>query len=183
MLYVAPVPPPKSMPKLTSALLYKVPGGCSGEIGKKLIRAKEVERRLNIPRSGQNKKMRDARTELKSNASWGVAADALNVLKANDFKLLALKKPQLEALVLSLNVGKHVGNKDALVGLLAARFGNITSAQFDALRLSVQRGVATASLPLPLQPPPPVPALPQPALIALMEAQHTSLAGPMPLAL
>eukprot|EP00966_Prymnesium_polylepis_P252085 5827843-Prymnesium_polylepis.3 len=49
-LNVAPVPAPKSQPKLGSALLFKLPGGVTGEMGKQLVRAKEVERRLVLAR-------------------------------------------------------------------------------------------------------------------------------------
>ena len=37
---VPPVPPPKSQPKLGSSLLFKLPGGVTGEVGKQLVRAK-----------------------------------------------------------------------------------------------------------------------------------------------
>lgn len=135
------------IPKLTSALLFKVPGGVSGEIGKKLARAKETERRLNIARTKANGEARDVTKKKTDNSDWSVAAGAPNLIKGNNYKLDGLKKPQLQSLVRALKVGKAVGSKGELQGLLVDKFGDLTAAQFSAIELAVQRGAALTLLP------------------------------------
>ena len=149
-LLITAVHPPKSMPKLTSALLYQLPGGVTGASGKKLLRAKEVERRLNIARTELNKRDSEQRRSLQANADWGVAADGLNALKDNFFKLDKLKIPALQSLVRVLNVGKTTGlKKNGLCDLLSNRFGHITPQEFAELQTTVQRGVSLVALPAP----------------------------------
>lgn len=149
-LLITAVHPPKSMPKLTSALLYQLPGGVTGASGKKLLRAEEVERRLNIARTELNKRDSEQRRSLQANADWGVAADGLNALKDNSFKLDKLKIPALQSLVRVLNVGKTTGlKKNGLCDLLSNRFGHITPQEFAELQTTVQRGVSLVALPAP----------------------------------
>ena len=158
-LVVDPVPPPSKMPKLTSALLYKVPGGATGAVGLKLIRSKEVMRRLTIARLAYRKGRREEKGVAVTNTSWTDAAEAMKALQANSYDLNLLSGAHLKGLVRSLDVGKPIGKKADLVDLLSARFGAITSSQFAAINLAVQRGVARASLPPGLPAPPVVPAL------------------------
>ena len=150
-LDVQPVAPPKKMPKLTSALLFKVPGGVHGAMGKQLVRAKEVERRLGIARKAHNEEKRTTKRAGKADAGWGLAATALDLLAANKFNLQSkeLMRPHLAALVTSLKVGKGTGKKAELAQLLADRFGTITQAQFEQLKATVQRGAAVSLLPPP----------------------------------
>jgi hypothetical protein len=164
-LDVPPIPPPAKIPKLTSALLFKVPGGVSGEIGKKLVYAKEIERRLGLARSKQNASEREAKKSSTNNSDWTVASESLTLLKTNQFNLKALNKPQLQSLVRVLKVGNAALNKGPLQDLLRARFGGITASQFQALETTVQRGVALALLP-PTQSDGPALALPTPAVVA-----------------
>jgi hypothetical protein len=129
-LAVAPIPPPAKAPKLTSSLLFKVPGGVSGELGKKLVRAKEVERRLGIARTQLNTSHRENKNQLTENSDWTVAAEGLGLLKTNQFDLIKLNKPQLQSLVRVLKVGNANQNKGALKDMLTSRFGDITPTQF-----------------------------------------------------
>jgi len=154
-LQVTPVPPPKNLPKLGASLLFKLRGGATGEMGLKLIRAKEVERRLKIARVEARQKARAGKKEAQTNSDWQVAADALTDLKSKGYELGSLKKEQLLALVRVLGAGKAQGNKPELAALLTERFGNITSRQFQQIQTTVQRGLA-----LTLLPPPPVAPLP-----------------------
>ena len=111
-----------------------------------------------------------------------MAADALELLKEKSYDLGALSKPQLQALMRTLKVGTAKdcrGNKPELKGLLVERFGNITSAQFEQISASVQRGLTVAALPAP--PPAPLP-LPAPAE-ALADPPVAAVEGQQPLAL
>ena len=111
-LGVPPVPPPARKPKLTSALLFKLPGGVSGSIGKQLIRAKEIERRLGIARSKHAKEKREKRTEEKGSADWSAAATAMKDLEEqHNFELSKLLVPALQALVRCLKLGNGAGRK------------------------------------------------------------------------
>ena len=150
-LLITAVHPPKSMPKLTSALLYQLPGGVTGASGKKLLRAKEVERRLNIARTELNKRDSEQRRSLQANADWGVAADGLNALKDNSFKLDKLKIPALQSLVRVLNVGKTTGLKKTDSATFSATV--LVTSHPKSSRSSKPRCNA-ASLWLPCQPPP-----------------------------
>ena len=174
-LNVPPVAPPKKMPKLTSALLFKLPGGVHGVVGKQLVRSKEVERRLGIARKAYNEKKRTKKRAGKADAGWGLAATALDLLAANKFNLQCteLKRPHLAALVTSLQVGKGTGKKVELAQLLADRFGTITQAQFEQLKATVQRGAAVALLPPPSAAPLQLPQPPQPP-----PEQPLALSGP-----
>ena len=84
-LGVPPVPPPKNLPKLGSSLLFKLPGGVTGPLGKKLIRAKEVERRLNLARKNYRADKRSTKDALKADNDFSVAAGALEQLKGCNF--------------------------------------------------------------------------------------------------
>ena len=189
---VPPVPAPLRIPKLTSALLFKLPGGVSGEVGTALIRAKEIERRLGLARIEANKTVREEKRAVQDTDAWGSAATALEILEANSFDLSKLKKDQLAALVRALQIGKSTGlNKPALQALLVERFGNLTAEQFADIKTAVQRGVA-----LTLLPPPPKPTVastsnePAEALLdsglllsALADTPAPPVEAPMPLAL
>jgi len=172
-LQVAPVPPPARTPKLTASLLFKLPGGASGPVGRKLIRSKEVERRLGIARAEHFKNKKAGKKAAQTDSDLQVAADALEHLKAKSYDLGVLKKEQLLSLVRVLQVGKAQGNKPALKGLLVERFGNITAAQFEQIHTSVHRGLAVAALPAPppapLQLPAPAEALGEPPAPAVQE--------------
>jgi len=178
-LQVAPVPPPKRLPKLTSALLFKVPGGATGELGKQLVRAKEVERRLTIARSQAAKDKREARDKTKSDADWSIAAGALTMVEASNFDIKVLNKPQLQSLVRVLKAGNATGKKDALAGLLVERFGTLSREQFDAIKTTVNRGIAVAELPAPKE----VLALPENGPEPEATLPGPSTAGEQPLAL
>ena len=184
---VAPVPPPAKMPKLSSAMLFALPGGVSGHTGLSIMRAKEVERRLNIARSERAKKARAEKTAEVEDSAWGTAVEALAILKAKGFALSALKKDHLLALVRVLKVGKAAGNKPQLTAMLVERFGNITAAQFAEIELGVSRGVAVTTLPATAPVPAPAPA--QPTTLPLVEevapaaAPATVATSPAPLAL
>ena len=104
-LNVPAVPAPTRIPKLTSALLFKLPGGVSGDVGTALIRAKEVERRLNIARTEANKAVREGKRAVQSEQDWSLAAQSLVELKENSFVLSKLSKGQLLSLVRALNLG------------------------------------------------------------------------------
>lgn len=145
----------KAWRALGASLLFKLRGGATGEMGLKLIRAKEVERRLKIARVEARQKARAGKKEAQTNSDWQVAADALTDLKSKGYELGSLKKEQLLALVRVLGAGKAQGNKPELAALLTERFGNITSRQFQQIQTTVQRGLA-----LTLLPPPPVAPLP-----------------------
>ena len=84
---VPPVPPPQHQPKLGSSLLFKLPGGVTGAIGKQLVRAKEVERRLGIARKKFNSEKKDEKKARQSDMDFEVAAAALNTLKESKFEL------------------------------------------------------------------------------------------------
>ena len=157
-LNVPPVPAPPKMPKPTSALLFKVPGGVTGEIGTKLIRAKEIERRLGIARTKLNTTVRDEKQKATDNSDWTSASGALALLKANQFDLSKLNKPQLQALVRVLKVGNAAQNKGPLQEMLHTKFCDITPAQFATIETTVHRGVALALLPLTHSNPPALPA-------------------------
>jgi hypothetical protein len=188
-LGVPPVPPPKAQPKLGSSLLFKLPGGVTGELGKKLVRAKEVERRLNIARKKYREEKRGGRDALRADNDWSVAAAALKELEASAFELKGLKLPQLQSLVRVLKVGKGNGTKGASILLLQAKFGDITKAQFKALCTTVHRGVAQVDLAmaaperlaLPQAPPqlagaPPAPAEDSSAPLALRKPRRGAVA-------
>ena len=146
------------MPKLTSALLCKVPGGPTGEMGVQLVRAKEVERRFNIARAAYYKAKREGKRAAQMEEAWVTAGDALDRLEGLEFHLPSLKKAELEALVRALKVGRVVGNKSDLTKLLSDRFGDINREQFEAIKATVARGSAVALLPPPPQPSQPPPA-------------------------
>lgn len=110
-LNVPPVPPPKSQPKLGSSLLFKLPGGVTGAIGKQLVRAKEVERRLNIARKKLNSDKREEKSAQQAETDFTVAAAALTTLEASSFDLTKLKLPELYSLERALGVGKGRGKK------------------------------------------------------------------------
>ena len=182
-LNVAPVPPPKRKPKLTSALLFKLPGGATGETGRQLIRAKEVERQLAVARTEHNKEKTKARTAKRADSDWLVAQGALDDLEAAKFDLKGLSKPQLQSLVRALQVGNANGKKDALRALLVERFGTLSRDQFAAIKATVCRGVAVAALPAPQQVQGTPLALPAPALAAAKALSGPSSESPVPLAL
>ena len=110
-LNVPPVPPPKSQPKLGSSLLFKLPGGVTGAIGKQLVRAKEDERRLNIARKKLNSDKREEKSAQQAETDFTVAAAALTTLEASSFDLTKLKLPELYSLERALGVGKGRGKK------------------------------------------------------------------------
>ena len=146
-LGVPPVPPRKTQPKLGSSLLFKLPGGVTGPLGKQLVRAREVERRLNVARKKYREEKRDGKKVLRDDNDWtGLAAAALKELEAHSFELKKLKLPQLQSLVRVLKVGKGNGPKPASIALLQDKFGDITKKQFQALCVIVERGVAQARL-------------------------------------
>ena len=188
-LGVPPVPPPKSQPKLGSSLLFKLPGGVTGALGKQLVRAKEVERRLNIARKAHHTEKRDHRKAAKEDNDWSVGAAALKELEAGGFELKKLKAPQLQSLVRVLKVGKGNGSKAASITLLQDNFRGITKPKFKALCATVDRGAAQVSLATPAperlalpqaspQPPtaPPAPAGDSPAPLALTRARRGAAA-------
>mmetsp|Transcript_10295 Transcript_10295/g.30501 ORF Transcript_10295/g.30501 Transcript_10295/m.30501 type:complete len:454 (-) Transcript_10295:36-1397(-) len=158
-LGVPPVPPPKSQPKLGASLL---PGGVSSPLGKKLIRAKEVERRLNIARKAYKAGNRESKKAATADTDFAVSATALEQLEASGFELKKLKAKQLQSLVRALRVhkgkGAWRGTGAESIKLLETKFGKITKAQFQALIVAVQRGVAQSSAAQA------APALPQPPL-------------------
>jgi len=173
-LQVAPVAPPKrGMPKLTSALLFQLPGGPTGEQGRALIRAKEIERRLAVARSSRSKDRREEKKRTEADEDWAVAAAAMATLEAGQFDLSTLSKAHLLALVRTLKVGKAVGNKDALKGLLVERFGHLNRSQFEQIKLTVTRGAAMAALPAPA----PVPEDAEQGLLALPAPAPTAMAA------
>eukprot|EP00966_Prymnesium_polylepis_P276651 6391474-Prymnesium_polylepis.1 len=97
-LGVPPVPPPKKQPKLGSSLLFKLPGGVTGQLGKQLVRAKEVERRLDIARKVYSAEKKEGKNALRADSDWSVSAAALKHLEANAFDLKKLKLVQLQSL-------------------------------------------------------------------------------------
>tara|TARA_B110001452_G_scaffold228012_1_gene203202 strand:+ start:1116 stop:1586 length:471 start_codon:yes stop_codon:yes gene_type:complete len=121
-------------------------------MGVRLVRAKEVERRLGIARAAHCKAKREGKRAVRMDQAWGAAGDALNRLEALDFNLPSLKRGELEALVRALDVGKVAGNKSNLAKLLSDRFGEISRAQFEVIKATVARGSAVAMLPPPPQP-------------------------------
>jgi hypothetical protein len=160
-LNVPSVPPPPKQPRLGASLLFKLPGGVTGATGKQLIRAKEVERRLSIARAQYNKTKRDAKGAQQADDDFAVAASALDEIEAGK-ELKKLSKGDLQSLVRALDAGNANANKPELAELLQKKFGNITEQQFQALRATVQRGLAKVAiaqpierLALPLEPPPP----------------------------
>ena len=178
-LAIEPAPPPKRLPKLTSALLFKVPGGATGELGKQLIRTKEVERRLNIVRANVSKDKKAERTRLQVDENWTIAAQALKDVEANNFESSVLNKPQLQSLVCVLKVGNANAKKGALAGLLVERFGTLNRDQFEAIKTTVNRGVAVAALPAPPQ----ILALPEKDAVPAVAVPGLSKAIEQPLAL
>ena len=108
-----------------------------------------MERRLNIARTKTNKDKRDARDKTRDDSDWSIAADALTKVEASKFDLKVLNKPQLQSLVRVLKAGNANGKKDALAGLLVERFGTLSREQFEAIKTTVNRGVAVAALPAP----------------------------------
>ena len=78
-----------------------------------------------------------------------MAADALAQLKASSYDIECLKKPQMEALVRALKVGKTGGNRPELKEMLVKRFGGISGQQFAEIETTVSRGLAVAALPPP----------------------------------
>eukprot|EP00966_Prymnesium_polylepis_P198024 4588741-Prymnesium_polylepis.1 len=185
-LGVAPVPPPKSQPKLGASLLFKLPGGVSGPLGKQLIRAKEVERRLNLARKTYRAGKRDDKNAEREDNDFSVAAAALEELEAKSFELKKLKAKQLQSLVRALRVykGKAVwnGSKPDSIKLLQEKFGQITKKQFQSLLVAVSRGIAQVGLkatsPPPALPQPP-PELPAPTAVPAA----SMVDAPQPLAL
>mmetsp|Transcript_11336 Transcript_11336/g.29936 ORF Transcript_11336/g.29936 Transcript_11336/m.29936 type:complete len:314 (+) Transcript_11336:3-944(+) len=145
-LSVPAVARPAKMPRLTSALLFKLPGGTSGETALALVRAKEVERHLNIARTTVKKKKREEKDARVEDGDWALAGKALIDLKASKFNLQVLKKPALVALVRVLKSGKAVGNKPELRALLVERFGKISVEQFQEIEVAVQRGITRSAL-------------------------------------
>ena len=145
-LGVQPVPPPKKQPKLGSGLLFKLPGGVTGAMGKQLVRAKEVERRLTLARKKFNGDKKDQKKTQQVDNDFVVAAAALKELKVNSFDLKPLSLPQLQSLVRALGNGKGTGKKAELRELLQQKFGDISAAQFQALCVKVDRGIAQLSL-------------------------------------
>jgi hypothetical protein len=171
-LGVAPVPPPKSMPKLGASLLFKLPGGVTGPLGKQLVRAKEVERRLNAARKSYRAGKRDDKNAEREDNDFSVAAESLEELEAKSFELKKLKLKQLQSLVRALRVykgkGAWNGTKPESIKLLEAKFGQITKKQFQALLVAVRRGVAQVSLTASSAPPAlpqPIPELPAPVAV------------------
>eukprot|EP00966_Prymnesium_polylepis_P049164 1137710-Prymnesium_polylepis.1 len=165
-LGVPPVPPPKNQPKLGSSLLFKLPGGVTGELGLQLVRAKEVERRLKLARMKYRSDKRDDKKEQQAGNDFAVASLALTDLQASSFELKKLKLPALHSLERALGVGAGTGRKAASITLLEKKFGNISKAQFQAIVVKINRGVAQSSIvtttPEHLALPQP-PALPAPA--------------------
>ena len=178
-LGVPPVAPLAKMPKLTSALLSKLPGGATGPQGKQLIRAKEIERRLNAARAKYRNDKKEAMGEKQKDDDFTAAAAALTELESNSFKLIALQKGPFQSLVRALGAGRATGNKPDLVALLEKKFGHITMEQFERLRAAVQRGVAQAALPAPPKPM----ALPEPAPKASSDAAPAAVEDTQPRAL
>ena len=115
------MPAPAKKPKLTSALLFKVPGGVTGETGRALLRAKEIERRLGVARTEASKKRREARASERATSDWSLAAQSISDLEAAGGELGKLTNEKLSALVRVLKLGNGQGNKAALVASLAAR--------------------------------------------------------------
>ena len=109
-------------------------------MGKQLVRAKEVERRLAVARAAHGKDKREEKDRQRADADWPTAARALVDLEAAKFDLSALSRIQLQSLVRALKVGNANGKKDALKGLLVERFGALNRTQFDAIRAAVDRG-------------------------------------------
>ena len=145
-LGVLPVPPPKNQPKLGSGLLFKLPGGVTGDVGRQLVRAKEVERRLTLARKKFNGDKKDQKKTAQADNDFVVAAGALKDLKESSFDLQPLSLPQLQSLVRALGSGKGTGKKAELRELLQQKFGGISTAQFQALCVKVDRGVAQLTL-------------------------------------
>ena len=129
-LGVLPVPPPKNQPKLGSGLLFKLPGGVTGDVGRQLVRAKEVERRLTLARKKFNGDKKDQKKTAQADNDFVVAAGALKDLKESSFDLQPLSLPQLQSLVRALGSGKGTGKKAELRELLQQKFGGISTAQF-----------------------------------------------------
>ena len=186
-LGVPPVPPPKSQPKLGASLLFKLPGGVTGAMGKQLVRAKEIERRLNIARKDHRAGKRDEKKAQQADDDFAVAATALEELEGSSFELKKLKLSQLHSLVCALRVhngkGSWKGTKPESIKLLETKFGKISKPQFTALLVAVRRGVAQARLATAT---PAAPALPEPPLL-LPEPTATPpvsiVGGPLPLSL
>ena len=165
-LGVAPVPPLKNQPKLGASLLFRLPGGVTGEVGKQLVRAKEVERRLTIARKQYNSDKKDQKKAQRADNDFVVAAGALKDLKASKFDLKPLSLPQLQSLVRALSGGKAKGNKPELRELLQKTFGGISAQQFQELCVKVDRGVAQLTL-----------ATPAPEQLALHSPPETTVVG------
>eukprot|EP00966_Prymnesium_polylepis_P322212 7378479-Prymnesium_polylepis.1 len=155
-LNVSRVPPPPHMPKLTSALLFKLPGGATGETARRLVRAKEIERRLTAARAKYNQEKKKTKAQNQEENDFSVAADALGVIAADKYNLDKLNKPQLESLVRALKCGNGKANKPELKQQLTDKFGQISPEQFQSLRAAVQRGVAPATFTLVPDPPAPL---------------------------
>ena len=151
-LNVPPVPRKPNMPRLTAALLYAVPGGASGATGKALVRAKEVERRLNIARAAYYKGQRAAKADEQVSADWGVAQAALATLKANQFKLDSLTKDKLLALVRVLKAGKAMQEKQARFSRARDRVSRSCSVRRARSRASRSGGYIGTSSTRPLMP-------------------------------
>ena len=81
------------------------------EVGKQLVRAKEVERRLIIARKQFNSDKKDQKKAQQADNDFVVAAGALKDLKASKFDLKPLSLPQLQSLVRALSGGKAKGKK------------------------------------------------------------------------